>query len=95
MLYARLGVLVEQIGPIPESLSFLSAPEYRNLRIFFYDKESGAWNYCWETEFLPNLNPIDRIKLERLDKFQVWDTWVRDVVHKFGVLHNLGLYDRI
>jgi len=77
-MYFKLGALIDNvIAPLPESLSFLLVPEYEDLKILFFNIESGAWSFCWETESLPNLNPIDRIKLERPENRQVWDAWLQ------------------
>lgn len=76
-MYVKLGALINGIAPLPESLSFLSVPEYGDLKILFFNIESGAWSFCWETELLPNLNPIDRIKMEKYENIQVWDDWIK------------------
>jgi len=77
-MYVKLRTLIDNIiSPLPESLSFLSVPEYGDLKILFFNIESGAWSFCWETELIPNLNPIDRIKMERPENIQVWDAWLK------------------
>lgn len=89
-MYIKLGTLIEKIKPFPESLSFLSVPEYEGLKILFFNIESGAWTSCWETEFLPNLNPIDRIKLERPENIQDWDDWVKRLAQFINVWRSLS-----
>lgn len=75
-MFVNLAPIEQAIKPLPESLSFLSVPEYQKLSVFFYNIESGIASHCWETELLPNLNPIDRIKLDQQDNFMDWKIWI-------------------
>lgn len=67
---------------LPCTLEFLNVPEYKELRMFYINMDSGEVEDL-SFDFQDKLNPIDQIKLDL--RINEWNNWKNRVKRELSI----------